>query len=473
MSVPKLVSPSPRALRLLLVWTGALTFALVLPTLSACEPESSGEDTVVPGSFPLRIERSELIPTVATVTWELDGATPQQAWVKVGLETPGEIQVAVDLSRGPPYSTTVLGMKPEQIYKIEVQVETDEGPVASDQVTMQTGAENSGISALTLEDIDPARTNGGFLVTSQMALPAVALILDRDGAPVWWYEPARSDMLGRVRISQDGQRVLMGEIYLEPDEDAELVSVSLDGTREERIPMPYRHHDFVELPDGTLGYLAYDPRNVDGELIPGDRIMELRPDGSTVEVYNIWDHHEPDSDTIDGPLQTWPHANALDYDPIEDDWLVSFLVMNMIVRVDRSTGEEQWALGGADSTLATAKGDTNFFQGQHGMELLDDSLLVFINGVGAQPESRVVEVQIDAEQGLAETVWSWQPEPDLSCPILGDVHRFEDGNTLVTFSFNGVVYEIDASDAPVWKLSTGIGGPLSYMTWMSTLQDPG
>ena len=52
---------------------------------------------------------------------------------------------------------------------------------------------------------------------------------------------------------------------------------------------------------------------------------------------------------------------------------------------------------------------------------------------------------------------------------LGDVQRLPNGNTLVTFSNNGLLQELDSSWNVVQTLSTGSFG---YADWRETLYGP-
>lgn len=55
---------------------------------------------------------------------------------------------------------------------------------------------------------------------------------------------------------------------------------------------------------------------------------------------------------------------------------------------------------------------------------------------------------------------------------MGDVHRFESGNTLVTFSYSGQVHEVSPDGEVVWKVSTSAGGALGYLVPVEDLYDP-
>ncbi len=52
---------------------------------------------------------------------------------------------------------------------------------------------------------------------------------------------------------------------------------------------------------------------------------------------------------------------------------------------------------------------------------------------------------------------------------LGDVHRFDSGNTLITYSYNGQIQEVTPGGEPVWTLTASAGGVISYVTPVESL----
>lgn len=298
-------------------------------------------------------------------------------------------------------------------------------------------------------------------------VPPYCLILDRDGDLVWWYHAEGEELPGRCRLSRDGERMWMVPLNVDFLEDTELRSVTLDGSEEQRLPSPLAHHDFVERADGSLAVLTYDPREIDGEIQEGDAIVEVAADGSRRTVYSMWDFHDFDQDPAsDTP---WPHANALDLVEEDDDYLVSLLFLGGIARVDRSTGDEEWFLGGPASSFRSPEGRQILLDYQHGMDLEEDRLMVFVNGKSVQASS-VIELELDPASGTATETWSYWPEPALYNPTMGDVQRLPGGNVLATFSFNGVIQELTAEGQVVWQLSSYLTGSLSYTTWVERLQ---
>lgn len=443
---------------------------LLLAWLAGCGAD--GSDTI---DLSMQVEGSPVIPTVLTATWTLD-PPPEAAWV---VATPQEdglptLRVAVALDDEPPWSTPILGLRPGSSVQVEVQVQVEGEVRASPPVQAEVGAAPSDLPDFEVEAPAPDQVAFGYLLTTLLT-PPTALVLDDQGRVLWWYRYSGVELLSRARLSADGASVLLGSLDTATGEESALLRVSLDGTEEEWIPTPYRHHDFVEHEDGTLAWLALDPREVEGVQVAGDAIVERDPDGSTRQVYSVWDHHEAWAGQVEDNAfpgtagGDWPHGNALDWLPQEQAYRVSFLRLGGIALVDRPTGAERWFLGGSESTLHDAWGQAAWFNGQHGMDSAGDDLLVFVNGPGTRGAS-LVELRLDPDAGRADELWSYVPEPAVASPALGDVQRLDSDYVLATFSYAGEVHQVDAAGDLQWRLQAGLGGALGYLQALDRLQ---
>src|SRR5205085_11822709 len=126
------------------------------------------------------------------------------------------------------------------------------------------------------------------------------------------------------------------------------VWVPLDGADPIIVSVPLLTHDWVELPDGTICATVYDKREVDGTAWIGDKLVELtREDGVVRDVWNAWDAI-PVEPALWGDLtdHTWTHANALDYDPVADTYLLGLRNYSSILVLDRATGALVDAISG-------------------------------------------------------------------------------------------------------------------------------
>jgi hypothetical protein len=113
---------------------------------------------------------------------------------------------------------------------------------------------------------------------------------------------------------------------------------------------------------------------------------------------------------------------------------------------------------------------------QHGHQILDNgNMLVFFN-TGATADSNsdaepsadtgaaAVELTLNFETGKMVEVWRYESGHHSSA--LGDVQRIANGNTLVTYSLDGIIHEVSPTKQPVRTISVdGLG----YANWRSTL----
>lgn len=386
-------------------------------------------------------------------------------WVEFGQDGQADHIAPLDVRAGPPWEIDLLGMKQGSDYDVRVGVQIDGESYTGSSQTVSTGMVPADFPDMILER-GSGESFDGFFYTSVVGLTTAAVIIDTDGDYVWWYRPEGIEWVGRTFPSVDGSSILTMDENLDGVEGGAMVRVALDGSSEEITELDYAHHEIVEHDDGTIAYLAKDPKNINGVLVSGESIVELAPDGTATTVWSVWNHDErlPYEPEDELHAQKWPHGNALDYLPDEDAYLVSFLYLDAIARVDRGTGSIDWVMGGPGSDFTTADGSTDLFERTHQMHRLEDSMLVFVNGESDGGLSFAVEYAMDLQSFVVESVWEHWPDPSLSSFALGDVHRFDNGNTLVTFSYSGEIQEVTPDGAVVWALSTNVGHGVSYVT---------
>jgi len=423
---------------------------------------------------------SQHIPTVATVEWDVATKDAGGAFVEFGTTDVGERRTRAWIGADGHARAVLMGMKPGTAYRYRIVEQKAGDRRESRKFDLTTGQIDGMLPELTLPIHDPDRAAGGYTITSVVGATAAAVIIDPDGTIVWAHQP-EVDWEGvtilRVTHSQVGEWVVYNAAPREdgPAADAKrlIVRVSLDGSRVAYYPVPDSHHDFFEHADGTLAVLEYDRRDVDGESIRGDRIVEIAPDGTRRTVWSVWDHFEYDAAAVAvaDAGTGWSHANALDYSRGHDAYFVSLRNFSAIVKVDRSSGDQAWTLGGPKSDFAAADGTTELFRHQHQFQIVDDSIVIFDNGVIENGDSRAVEYHLDAETGLATHNWEYHADPPLFCAILGDVHRLRSGNTLVTWSGQGQIDEVTPDGEVVWRLRAGMGHGFGFTRWRRALFD--
>ena len=427
----------------------------------------------------LEIELSEAIPTVATARGSVSDGASAEVLVTFGEPSSAEVRrVTAIPDEGGEFEVILLGMKPNREYSVVASVGSEPDAESSDEVLVSTGGLPGGLPSLIPDgDLwDPERSDAGFLYTSLM--PGAPLILDGEGEVVWWHELDVDHMhiVSRLLPTRDGRSLLYLVWTTRQHGGVEsdlrmLVRTSHDGAEVDTTPLPMAHHDFVELPDGSVAVIMYDPREIDGLLVAGDRIVEVAPDGSERTVWSVWDHVPWDPELSFEGGEVWGHCNALRFDEDDDAYTLSCRNFSTLYRIDRTTGALLWRIGRTDGDfLLVGDGDATWFQNQHQFRLEGERLLVFDNGIQGGTDTRVAEFALDTGAMEAEQVWSHQPEPPLGVYAYGDVHRLPSGNTLIDWGSAGRLDEVAPDGTIVRRLDVEMGAGFGYMTWAADLE---
>lgn len=440
--------------------TTALLAAL---TVSACSDAESAN-----GPSRVTAELSNKIVTVVTVSWETD--TETKGFVEYGLTRQLGLRTPLESVTSRQHSTTLLGLPAESLVYYRVVPSEEEEDSASEIASIETGSLPAGLPSLT----QTGDGLEGFMVVPLLGKLRAVTIIDAQGRIVWYHTDDRELDFYRARLSVDGKSLIYNAAKLsgEPSDASELVRVALDGSSEESFPIPFLAHDFVEHSDGTLGAIAFEDRDLDGERVRGNKLVEIAPDGTQETVWTSWDCFDPTSVTGDDPEQGWTFANALDYHEGEDAYYVGMRNFSSIAKVTRENACE-WVIGTYGSTFSFAKGSARFLH-QHQFQVLEgDKLLVMDNDGAPGDASRVLEFELDFSSMIATQTWSYQATPSVYTFVLGEPIRMADGGTFVDWSTAGQLERLDPAGVSTWKLNTAAGFAFGFQTLTDSLYSGG
>jgi hypothetical protein len=328
----------------------------------------------------------------------------------------------------------------------------------SEDQTLTTGPLSNNLPGIETTASEPGAQAGSFLMTGRYLRGgggAPAYILDADGDFVWWYF-IDADVTN-TRMSYDGKWMWISAANVPETQGATVHRVSMDGLVDEDLSDEFegQNHHFTVLPDETIAFFAYGENGCDD-------IKERAPDGSVRTLVNARDAHGAAGDC---------HLNFIEYSPDDDTLLFSDLDHDNITKITRQ-GETVWVLGG----------DTNDFMGmgaswsrQHGIDVLGLNRLVIFNngGLGGQNnESLALELELDLEEMTATVAWDYAADPGIENAVMGDVQRLANGNTVVSYSTQGVLHEVDPSGSLVRELTWDLGGAFGYVVQRPTLYGP-
>jgi hypothetical protein len=216
--------------------------------------------------------------------------------------------------------------------------------------------------------------------------------------------------------------------------------VSMDTLEAETYSDTVGSHDLTPVSGATMAYLEYGEADCDS-------IFEIDPSGTTTEVFES-------DDVLSGGMC---HANALRYSLTEDAYVMTDVSQDVLV-INRD-GSIEWRL----SELLPGGMQTHGGR-QHGQHLLDESILVFANAGAGQNASTAVEYDLTGQE-----IWNY--DSGFFTANLGDVQRLPGGNTLVTYSNDSVVHQVDPDQNLVLEFD-GQGSSIGYVLWTPSLYEP-
>jgi len=310
-----------------------------------------------------------------------------------------------------------------------------------------------------------------------------ALLVDQDGLQVhvWRFDPGDSVEWIHAELSpEDGAVIGVGK-------DDSIFRLSVDSELEWRTPLR-AHHDLHVREDSSIWALSrrhtrwperYGDRTIledfvtvlsaDGEILDEFSLLEpfrgsayeyLMPEVADFEFDAAFDiQHTNHVEVFDGTLA--------DQSPLfrEGNVLVSFRTINTIAILDPQTHKILWLWG--PTNLAV----------QHHPRLLENGrILVFDNGF---EESRVLEIELP----LGKIAWEYKEGPSFHSSWGGSAQRLANGNTLITNTRHGEVFETTPGGEVVWRffnprvddgsmlpLPTGVNG--RWNIWRMTRYQP-
>lgn len=354
---------------------------------------------------------------------------------------------------GVPYASTAQ-------WRVVIE-DTDE---SLDGLPITTAELPTGLPApvLTVDTPEAQLPNGNYLLTSMNAIDGgwtggtyYTLILDRKGRVLWARRtPGRAWTLF-AQVAVTGDRILW-------DEQTYWSAFTLEGLASqvhstyldeeiEVIPTPGLHHEFIQLPDGSL---VWGSECHGG----GESLVELHPEEfgtpTTGDCPNPGVGH-----VLWTCLANWPgvmdcQSNGLFYHAATDTFLYSFYSNSSIVELAHATGETLWWAGDKEDGYTFEPANAQF-SWQHGISYTDAGTLLVSSEWGgpAVTQTWLLEYTVDTESHALDLVWS--DNSDVRAMTNGQAWRLANGNTLHIVGSAAVVREVTTEGVDVWRLEYG------------------
>lgn len=201
-------------------------------------------------------------------------------------------------------------------------------------------------------------------------------------------------------------------------------------------------HDFILLSDDhyyTMTYYEKKVTNIPSSITHSADVKIVAPiiqevqNGSVVWQWDgsnnpeFYDYSVEGNDyTNEETAQDYMHMNSMFVDPRDNNMILSFRHMDMIIKIEKTTGNVLWRLGGKNSDFPLT--EEQKFLRQHDATLInnDQTLLFFDNGhITDRPYSRVIELTLD-ETGKTVTNFSSYTINKPFAQYMGSVQKIND-----------------------------------------------
>lgn len=335
---------------------------------------------------------------------------------------------------------------------------TEEATSQTNDVNTNQGTVKKTVAVDSLPSNFPAITigtlnnpyNGKICITNQptggakAAIASFLMVLNGDGSVYKYKTLAKASNLFKMEVNGElsynakgsGLRLMMDTAFTVLDTFKCGNGYSTDG------------HDFYLLPNGHALLFSGDPEPVDMSLVvpggnpnatvTGSIIQEVDADNNVVFQWRSWDYLQITDSYFDLTAATvdYMHPNAITADN-DGNILFSVRHMSCILKIDRSTGDILWILGGKKNQFAfIGENETNaptYFSYQHDVNVLPNGNLTLFDNGNQHPGlySRGVEYQLDQVNKTATLVWEYRHVPDVFSSAMGSVQRLPNGNTLI------------------------------------------
>lgn len=439
-------------------------------------PDGGSSEDVELGILGLVVEPNPRNALSCLVRWTT--GAPATSEVRFG---PGELTHRVRQDgETRDHRVLVIGLRGSTAYRFRVVSESG-GVVDSAEITWTSGVLPDIVPFPELTTADPAASTGGWTLTNVSGgvapyPPAVAVMYDEEGQPVWYYiDGVDPDERGDIDV-----RLLPGgNVLIGPTQTLAPVEVDLAGNvvwvgppQEEDAVNPMSHH-LDRLDNGN--YLTL--REVPNETwtVHGTLVEEFTSDLDVVWQWNILDHVVVEDERV----PDWCHGNSATVDHREEVLYLSCRNLELLFKASLTDGRLLWRLGADGDFGIQPPGSGAWFGQLHDPEIQPNgNILVYDNGditggaAAADLRSRVVEYALDEGAMTATLVWEFPGDSSeldpwykdgWFTPIWGDADRLENGNTLITAGTRSPgeqsrIFEVTPEGRVVWEIKLPLKG---------------
>jgi hypothetical protein len=226
-------------------------------------------------------------------------------------------------------------------------------------------------------------------------------------------------------------------------------------------------HEFLVTPQGTALYFvdkSVDPPSGTASPAPTHvldcAVVEIDlATGRRLFEWHTVDHIAVDETYIDPPgdgdgAYDYVHGNSIDVDT-DGSLLISARNTSAVYKVDRTTGDIVWRLGGRKSDFAMGDGAT--FGWQHDVRRRADGTLTIFDDRQPPDLGRAIVLTLDETAMTASLVRSYQRPEGLQITSQGNMQLLPNGNVLVGWGSQPVLTEFAADGTVLFEASLPAG----------------
>lgn len=274
-----------------------------------------------------------------------------------------------------------------------------------------------------------------------------AMILDNTGAPVWYqrYETERFDFKKQPNGWITMHVVVKGNRW-----NDHFIALDSTYTQVKRFDPPPGYyadaHELLLFDNGNYMMIGgrferYDmsskvPGGAYNATIRINDIIEMDADGNVVWTWNCMDHLDPSDalhmDLTQSSLDPF-HLNSIQVDT-DNNLLVSSRHLSQVFKINRSTGQIMWRLGGNKDSFSWVD-NAERISYQHDMRVLPNGNYTLFDNRTTESghRSRALELSLDISAKKVYTIWKYSHTYQIKSGGMGNVQRLPNGNTLINW----------------------------------------
>ncbi|HEY3961406.1 MAG TPA: arylsulfotransferase family protein [Gaiellaceae bacterium] len=313
-----------------------------------------------------------------------------------------------------------------------------------------------------------------FMAPSEGPGQRGTLIADDTGEPVWFHPTSSPAMNFRPAVYQ-GRPVLTWWQGSTAHGLGDGTHIVVDRSYRELLRFPAGHglpsdlHELQLTPQGTALVTSYQDTNADLTAFGGARngrviggiVQELElATGKVLFEWRSLDHVALDEShaKLQDPWDYF-HVNSIDV-AADGNLIVSARNTWGVYKLDRSTGNMLWRLGGKRSDFALGPGVR--FAWQHDAREHDDGRTLTLFDDGARPQvekqSRALVLALDERNMRAALARSYTHQPSVLAVALGSMQVLPNGNVLVGWGTAPYVTEYSSDGHVLFDARLPVGG---------------